>query len=59
MGIQLSALLGQFEAACTAADELAEAATAHFEQHPDADDHHQLPRTGDADRRPGARRDRR
>ena len=37
MGIQLTALLGQFEAACTAADELAEAATAHFEQHPDAE----------------------
>jgi transposase len=37
MGIQLAALLGQFEAACAAADELAEAAIAHFEQHPDAD----------------------
>ena len=37
MGIQLGALLRQFEAACTAADELAEAATAHFEQHPDAE----------------------
>ena len=36
MGIQLTALLRQFEAACTAADELAEAAIAHFEQHPDA-----------------------
>jgi hypothetical protein len=36
MGIQLSALLGQFDAACAAADELAEAAIAHFEQHPDA-----------------------
>jgi transposase len=36
MGIQLSALLRQFEAACAAADELAEAAMAHFEQHPDA-----------------------
>jgi transposase len=36
MGIQLSALLRQFDAACTAADELAEAAIAHFEQHPDA-----------------------
>jgi transposase len=36
MGIQLSALLGQFDAACTAADELAKAASAHFEQHPDA-----------------------
>jgi transposase len=36
MGIHLAALLGQFEAACTAADELAEAAIAHFEQHPDA-----------------------
>jgi transposase len=37
MGIQLSALLRQFNAACTAADELAEAAIAHFEQHPDAE----------------------
>ncbi len=37
MGIHLAALLGQFEAACAAADELAEAATAHFEQHPDAE----------------------
>ena len=35
MGIQLGALLRQFEAACTAVDELAEAAIAHFEQHPD------------------------
>jgi transposase len=37
MGIQLCALLGQFEAACTAADALAEAAIAHFERHPDAE----------------------
>jgi transposase len=37
MGIHLSALLGQFEAACAAVDELAEAAIAHFEQHPDAE----------------------
>lgn len=37
MGIHLTALLGQFDAACTAADELAEAATDHFEQHPDAE----------------------
>ncbi|HTX94838.1 MAG TPA: IS110 family transposase [Mycobacterium sp.] len=36
MGIQLGALLRQFEAACAAADELAEAAIDHFEQHPDA-----------------------
>jgi transposase len=36
MGIQLAALLRQFEAACAAAEELAEAAIAHFEQHPDA-----------------------
>jgi hypothetical protein len=35
MGIQLAALLRQFNAACTAADELAEART-HFGQHPDA-----------------------
>jgi transposase len=37
MGIQLSALLGQFDAACAAADELAKAATDHFERHPDAE----------------------
>jgi transposase len=37
MGIQLSALLRQFDAACAAVDELAEAAIAHFEQHPDAE----------------------
>ncbi len=37
MGIQLSALLGQFDAACTAAADLAEAAIAHFDQHPDAE----------------------
>ncbi len=36
MGIHLSALLGQFDAACTAADALAEAAIAHFDRHPDA-----------------------
>jgi transposase len=37
MGIQLSALLRQFNAACAAADELAKAASAHFDQHPDAE----------------------
>jgi transposase len=37
LGIQLTALLGQFNAACAAADELAEAATDHFERHPDAE----------------------
>jgi hypothetical protein len=37
MGIQLTTLLRQFDAACAAADELAEAASAHFEQHPDAE----------------------
>jgi transposase len=36
MGIQLTALLRQLDAACAAVDDLAEAATAHFEQHPDA-----------------------
>jgi transposase len=36
MGIQLGTLLRQLDAACTAAEELAEAAIAHFEQHPDA-----------------------
>jgi len=37
MGIQLTSLLRQFDAACTAVAELAEAAIAHFEQHPDAE----------------------
>ena len=36
MGIQLGALLRQFEAASAAVEELAVAAIAHFEQHPDA-----------------------
>jgi hypothetical protein len=36
MGIQLAALLRQFDAAGAAANELAEAAIAHFEQRPDA-----------------------
>lgn len=36
MGIQLGALLRQLDAACAAVEELAEAAIAHFEQHPDA-----------------------
>jgi Transposase len=36
MGIQLSALLRQFAAACAATVELAEAAIAHFERHPNA-----------------------
>jgi len=37
MGIHLAALLRQFDAACAAVDELAEAAIAHFERHPDAE----------------------
>jgi transposase len=37
IGIQLAALLRQFDAGCAAADQLAEAAIAHFEQHPDAE----------------------
>ena len=36
MGIHLAALLRQFDAACAATDELAQAAIAHFERHPDA-----------------------
>ena len=47
MGIQLSALLRQFDAACAAADELAEAAIAHFEQHPDAEIITSFPGLGD------------
>jgi transposase len=37
MGIQMQALLRQLDAACTSADELAEAVSAHFERHPDAE----------------------
>ena len=37
MGIHLAALLRQFDAACAATDELAQAAIAHFERHPDAE----------------------
>ncbi len=37
MGIQLQAMLRQFDAACIAADSLADAVTAHFQQHPDAE----------------------
>lgn len=36
MGIQLAALLIQFDAACRASDDLEAAAREHFEQHPDA-----------------------
>ena len=36
MGRQALALLGKFEAACSAADDLAEASVELFEQHPDA-----------------------
>lgn len=36
MGIQLAALLTQFDAACQAADHLETAAREHFDQHPDA-----------------------
>lgn len=36
MGLQLTALLAQLDAACIAADQLQEAAETHFEQHPDA-----------------------
>ena len=37
MGIRMLALLRQFDAACQAADELAEAVNAHFGQHSDAE----------------------
>ncbi len=37
MGHQLSALIRQLDAACLAADELAEAVETHFRQHPDAE----------------------
>ncbi|WP_413116691.1 IS110 family transposase [Streptomyces sp. CY1] len=36
-GIQLLALIKQLDAACVAADELAEAVEVHFRQHPDAE----------------------
>ncbi|SIO85227.1 Mobile element protein [Nocardiopsis sp. JB363] len=59
LGIQLLALLRQLDAACEAADELAEAVEAHFRAHPDAEILLSFPGLGGADRRPGARRDRR
>jgi transposase len=37
LGIQLLALIKQLDAACVAADELAEAVEVHFRQHPDAE----------------------
>jgi hypothetical protein len=37
MGVQMKALLRQFDAACLAADELADAVTEHFHQHPDSE----------------------
>lgn len=37
MGIQSRALLSQFDAVCQAADDLEQAVTAHFDQHPDAE----------------------
>jgi transposase len=37
MGTQLAALIRQLDAACVAADELAEAVEAHFRRHPDAE----------------------
>ncbi|GFG90044.1 hypothetical protein MBOU_20860 [Mycobacterium bourgelatii] len=58
MGIQLAALLRQFEAASAAGDDLAEAAIAHFEQHPDAAIITSF-LAWESDWRPGARRDRR
>jgi transposase len=46
IGIQLTALLRQFETACAADDQLGEAAIAHFEQHPDAKIINSFPRLG-------------
>ncbi len=58
-GIQLAALLVQFDAACRAAEELETAARENFfEQHPDATVISSFPGMGDAARRPGARRNR-
>lgn len=37
MGLQLKALIRQLDAACAAADELAEAVETHFRRHPDAE----------------------
>jgi hypothetical protein len=59
MGIQLGTLLRQFEAACAAADELAQAAINHFEQHLDAEIITSFPGLGKSGRCPGAGRDRR
>ena len=59
MGRQTLALVLQLDAACRAADDLAEAAAEAFAEHPDAAILDQLPRYRPAHRRPGARRDRR
>jgi transposase len=45
-GVQARALLGQLEVACTNADELAAAAVAHFDRHPDAEIISSLPGLG-------------
>jgi transposase len=45
-GVQARALLGQLEVACTNADELAAAAVAHFDRHPDAEIITSLPGLG-------------
>lgn len=46
MGIQLVALLVQFDAACQASDDLEVAAREHFERHPDAAVIHSFPGMG-------------
>jgi hypothetical protein len=59
MGRQTQALVLQLDAACRAADDLAEAAAAAFAQHPDAEILTSLSGYRPAHRRPGAGRDRR
>ena len=46
MGRQALALLGQLDAACTAADDLEQAVTESFNQHPDAGTITSFPRLG-------------
>jgi hypothetical protein len=55
MGKQALALLAALDTACASVEDLGQAADKLFRQHPELRDHHQLPRRGRLDRRPGAR----
>jgi hypothetical protein len=59
MGHQMLALLRQLDAACAAADDLAAATIAQFDNHPDANILRSFPWSRSADRRQGSRRNRR